>query len=84
MSLVAWISRISSSKTLLIFNITDKKQFGANSSNDAPSNTNRWSTCDPSEWKGIPLGLTPEQSTESLYLVIDLEVGQVRKRRYVA
>ncbi|EFO20826.2 hypothetical protein LOAG_07662 [Loa loa] len=48
------------------------------------SNTHRWSTCNPLEWKGIPLGLTPEQSTESLYLVVEPEVTRVWKRQCVA
>ncbi|CAG9532097.1 unnamed protein product [Cercopithifilaria johnstoni] len=60
----------------------DEKQSRIGDSSNTSSNTHRWSICNPSEWKGIPLGLTPEQSTESLYLVV--EVGRVRKRHCVA
>ncbi|VDK86438.1 unnamed protein product [Litomosoides sigmodontis] len=67
----------------LILQKENEKQVGTSDSNDASSNAHRWSTCNPSEWKGVPLGLTPEQSTESLYLVVDFKVGQFRKRRYV-
>ncbi|VDM22992.1 unnamed protein product [Wuchereria bancrofti] len=45
-------------------------------SNSSTNNVHRWSICNSLEWKGIPLGLTPEQSTESLYLVIEPEVVQ--------
>ncbi|KAL3998973.1 Las1-like family protein [Acanthocheilonema viteae] len=61
----------------------NEKQPGTSGSSNASSNTHRWSTCNPLEWKGIPLGLTPEQSTESLYLVVELEEEQVRKRHRV-
>lgn len=46
--------------------------------------SNRWKACDRSDWIGIPLGLTSEQSAESLYLVIDTEIQEVpvsKKRR---
>lgn len=42
--------------------------------------TGRWRSCDSAEWKGIPLGLTPEQSTESLYLVVEPETVRIRKK----
>uniref|UniRef100_A0A0N5AH38 Las1-like family protein n=1 Tax=Syphacia muris TaxID=451379 RepID=A0A0N5AH38_9BILA len=32
-----------------------------------------WILCDPSVWRGIPLGLTPEQSAESLCLILSNE-----------
>lgn len=50
---------------------TEKKPEITDSNSSA---NNRWSTCNSLEWKGIPLGLTPEQSTESLYLVVEPEV----------
>ncbi|MCP9260459.1 hypothetical protein DINM_003808 [Dirofilaria immitis] len=55
-----------------------EKQPETKDSSNSSSNIHRWSTCNPSEWKGIPLGLTPEQSTESLYLVIEPEVLRFR------
>ncbi|VDM95539.1 unnamed protein product, partial [Onchocerca ochengi] len=57
-----------------------EKQPETKISSSTSSNTHRWSTCNPLEWKGIPLGLTPEQSTESLYLVVDPELTRIRKR----
>uniref|UniRef100_A0A0R3RJX7 Ribosomal biogenesis protein LAS1L n=1 Tax=Elaeophora elaphi TaxID=1147741 RepID=A0A0R3RJX7_9BILA len=59
----------------------NEKESGTKDSSSASSNTYCWATCNPLEWQGIPLGLTPEQSTESLYLVVELKVKRVRKRR---
>uniref|UniRef100_A0A915Q182 Uncharacterized protein n=1 Tax=Setaria digitata TaxID=48799 RepID=A0A915Q182_9BILA len=51
-------------------------------SSNCSSEVQHWSACNPAEWKGIPLGLTPEQSTESLYLVIEPDIVRVRKRHH--
>lgn len=40
---------------------------------DETAATNKWELCEPSLFKGIPLGLTPEQTAESLYLAFEPE-----------
>ncbi|VDM94807.1 unnamed protein product [Thelazia callipaeda] len=55
----------------LMLQSESKKQPQVRKSTDASDSKHRWTSCNLMEWKGIPLGLTPEQSTESLYLVIE-------------
>ncbi|VDN56597.1 unnamed protein product [Dracunculus medinensis] len=38
---------------------------------DANNGQSNWILCNANDWKEIPLGLTPEQTTESLCLIID-------------
>lgn len=40
---------------------------------DPVTGEDNWIRCDPSVWKGIPLGLTPEQTAESLCLILDAD-----------
>lgn len=38
---------------------------------DLVTGEDNWISSEPSEWRGVPLGLTPEQSAESLYLILE-------------
>ncbi|VDN26818.1 unnamed protein product [Gongylonema pulchrum] len=65
---------------LLVSQVTAEKQPQANDLLSNGGDFGRWRVCSPTKWKGIPLGLTPEQSTESLYLVVEPETLPSRKR----
>ncbi|VDN22473.1 unnamed protein product [Gongylonema pulchrum] len=65
---------------LLVSQVTAEKQPQANDLLSNAGDSGRWRVCNPTKWKGIPLGLTPEQSTESLYLVVEPETLPSRKR----
>lgn len=45
--------------------------IGGVNTEDPITGEDNWITCDPSQWRGVALGLTPEQSAESLFLILD-------------